>query len=333
MKDYDKIKSQITSGDIVSSYFLYGEESYFIDQLAKLLEESVVEESLRDFNQTILYGAETDAPTVIDALSRFPMMSDKQLVVIREAKKMKDLVDIAPYFANPNPASVLVIVFKDGKPDKRKSGFKTILSHSTTFESKPLYDSAVPGWIRSFVQQAGYSIDQRSATLLAQYLGTDISKITNEISKLTINLSAGSEITPAAIEKYIGISKDYNVFELQKAMSFRNMDTIFKIIAYFQSNMKSHPIQMLVSSLNSYFSKLLILKTLDTKDSGAIAKSIGVNPYFVKEYIQAGRSFSMQQVCTAFDLLLEYDLKSKGVNSDGESQEGLLEELMIRIMA
>jgi DNA polymerase-3 subunit delta len=321
-------------------YLLHGDEPYFIDQVSNYVEHHLLPEAERGFNQTVFYGKDTDIMTVLNAAKRYPMMAEHQVVLVKEAQEMKwgkdddDKKSINPilsYLENPLQSTILVFCYKYGKFDKRKKTYKAIDKNGLVFESAALYDNKIPGWIESFVTEKGYKLSQQAALMLSEYLGNDLSKIANELEKLMLNISTGSEITLKLIQDNIGISKEYNVFELQAALAKKDVVKANQIINYFEANPKSNPIVLVLGNLNNYFSKVLAYHYVKDKSPQNLARELGVNPFFIKDYEQAARSYNYEKSMQIIGLLREYDLKSKGVDSNAENGE-LMKELVFRIM-
>jgi DNA polymerase-3 subunit delta len=321
-------------------YLLHGEEPYFIDMLGSFVEHSLLSDAEKGFNQTVLYGKDTDMMTVLNAAKRYPMMADYQVVMVKEAQDMKwgkddgDGKTIDPllsYLEKPLPSTILVFCYKYGKFDKRKKTYKAIDKNGVVFESTSLYENKVPGWIEGFVQEKGYRISAQAAALLGEYLGNDLSKIANELEKLMLNVSAGQEITSKEIQDNIGISKEYNVFELQTALARKDALKVNRIINYFEANPKSNPMVVVLGTLNNYFSKVLRYHYAADKSPNALSRDLGVSPFFVKDYEMAARTFNYGKTMQVIGLLREYDMKSKGVDSNAGNGE-LMKELMFKIL-
>jgi len=321
-------------------YLLHGEEPYFIDQVSNFVEDKVLPEAERGFNQTVLYGKDTEVMTVLNAAKRYPMMAEYQVVLVKEAQDMKwgrdddDKKTINPllsYLENPLPSTIVVFCYKYGKFDKRKKTYKAIEKNGVVFESTPLYDSKIPSWIEGFAAGKGYKIDQQASAMMAEYLGNDLSKIANELEKLMLNVSAGQTITMQHVQDNIGISKEYNVFELQSALSRKDPFKVNQIINYFEANPKANPIVLVLGNLNNFFGKVLLYHYAKDKSPQNLARELGVNPYFVKDYELAARSYNYSKSMQIISLLREYDLKSKGVDSNAGPGE-LMKELMFKIL-
>src|ERR1700761_7285629 len=321
-------------------YLLHGDEPYFIDQVSNYIEHKFLSDAEKGFNQTVLYGKDTDVMTVLNAAKRYPMMADYQVVMVKEAQDMKwgsddsDKKGINPllsYLENPLPSTILVFCYKYGKFDKRKKTYKAIEKSGLIFESAPLYDNKVPGWIDGFIADKGYRINQQATMMLAEYLGNDLSKIANELEKLMLNISAGQEITLELVQNNIGISKEYNVFELQTALAKKDVFKVNQIVNYFEANPKANPIVLVLGNLNNFFSKVLAFHYVKDRSQQNLARELGVNPYFVKDYEQAARSYDYGKTMRIISYLREYDLKSKGLESNAEDG-ALMKELMFKIL-
>ena len=319
---------------------MHGEEPYFVDLVGNYIEHHLLPDAEKGFNQTVLYGKDTDVMTVLNAAKRYPMMADYQVVLIKEAQDMKwgrdddDKKTISPllnYLENPLKSTILVFCYKYGKFDKRKKTYKAIEKNGLVFESVAMYDSKIPGWIENYITEKGYKISQQATVMLSEYLGNDLSKIANELEKLVLNVNAGQEISLQLIQDNIGISKEYNVFELQTALAKKDVVKANRIINYFEANPKSNPIVLVLGNLNNFFSKVLAYHYVRDKSQQSVAREIGVNPFFVKDYETAARSFDLFKSMQIIGLLREYDLKSKGVDSNAGHGE-LMKELMFKIL-
>jgi len=321
-------------------YLLHGEEPYFIDLVSNYAEHQLLSEAERGFNQTVFYGKDTDIMAVLNAAKRYPMMAEFQVVLVKEAQDMKwgrdddDKKSINPllnYLENPLQSTILIFCYKYGKFDKRKKTYKAIEKHGVIFESSPLYDSKIPAWIEAYLLGKGYPVNQQASAMLAEYLGNDLSKIANELEKLMLNVAPGQAITLQHIQDNIGISKEYNVFELQSALSKKDPFKVNQVINYFEANPKANPIVLVLGNLNNFFSKVLLYHYAKDKSLQNLARELGVNPYFIKDYELAARSYNYGKTMEIISLLREYDLKSKGVESNAGHGE-LMKELMFKIL-
>jgi len=336
----DDIIKDLNNRKFKPLYLLHGDEPYYIDLVGNYVEHKVLSDAEKGFNQTVLYGKDTDIMTVLNAAKRYPMMADYQVVLVKEAQDMKwgkdddDKKSINPllsYLENPLPSTILVFCYKYGKFDKRKKTYKAIEKNGLVFESSTLYDNKVPGWIEDFISGKGYRINQPATMMLAEYLGNDLSKIANELEKLMLNISAGQEITLELVQNNIGISKEYNVFELQTALGKKDVFKVNQIVNYFEANPKANPLVLVLGNLNNYFSKVLAFHYVKDKSQQNLARELGVNPFFVKDYEQAARSYDYGKTMRIISYLREYDLKSKGVESNAEDG-ALMKELMFKIL-
>ena len=334
--DFHTLLKQIKSGTFSPVYLLHGEETYFIDELEAAIQANALQEHERAFNETILYGKDTEHLQVVDAARRFPMMADRQLILLREAQDMRSLKQLESYAAKPAPTTVLVISHKHKKLNASTKVFKNIKANGVVFEAKALYDNKIPAWINGYLKGKKYSIEPSASQLLAEYLGTSLSKITNEIDKLIINLKPGTAITTAIVEEQVGVSKDYNSFELQRAIGQKDAVKVARIVNYFKANPKAGPLPLVTGSLYNYFSRVFQIHELNRKrvPKGEICKQVKINPYFFDEYQTVMRNFPQARMPVVFGLLREYDLKSKGVGSNlaGREENELLKELAYKLL-
>ncbi len=334
---FEQIIAAAKKKDFQPVYLLHGEEAYYIDQLAATIEENALAEHERAFNQSILYGKDTDHLTIVDAARRFPMMAERQLVILREAQEMRDLLELANYVERPSPTTVLVICHKHKKVNGNSKLAKSIKEKGVIFEAKALYDNQVPDWIRNYLKNKKYDIAPDAAELLGEYLGSSLSKVANELDKLLLNLSPGTRILPKMVEEQVGISKDYNVFELQKALGQKDALKVGRIVEYFTANPKAGPMPMLMGSFYNYFSKLLILAELKAarKSEQDILAALELRSnFFLREYNASVQQYSIPQLRRVIALLKEYDLKSKGLGAltASRTEGALLKELTFKIM-
>ncbi|PKA84557.1 DNA polymerase III delta subunit [Ulvibacter sp. MAR_2010_11] len=329
----DKAKSIISgikAGDLKPIYFLMGEEAYYIDGISKFIEDTVLTEEEKGFNQMVLYGRDVTVDEIISSAKRYPMMAEKQVVIVKEAQDLSRTIEsLVSYVENPQPTTVLVICYKYKTLDKRKKLAKLIDKAGVLFEGKKLYENQVPDWIRRVLVGKGYTITPKAAQMLVEFLGNDLGKVNNELEKLQLILRPGEQITPQLIEENIGISKDFNNFELQNAIGSKDIKKAFTIIQYFSQNPKNHPMVMTVAILYTFFSKLLKYHALSNKSEAP--KVLGVSPYFIKDYQEAARNYPMKKVSSVISSIREIDMKSKGVGAANLSQGDLLKELLVKI--
>lgn len=331
---YEHIIRDIQNNIFSPVYFLSGEEPYFIDNITSLLENSILDEGLKGFNQTIVYGRDVNVKDVIDLSRRYPMMGNYQVVIVKEAQYLNQIEDLEPYIVSPLDTTILIVAYKHKKVDKRKSFYKKMKSSKSTivFDSEKVRDYLIPKWIEAEIRALGFSISPVALMLMSEYLGNDLGKISNEIDKLVINLNAQTQITEVEIEENIGISKDYNLFELQNALSEKDQLKAHRIIQYFEANPKEHPLQMISPMLHNYFMKVFLYHNIRNKEPNKIASELGVHPFFVKDYSKAARTFSPQKIKEIISSIRTLDLKSKGVGSNDATSYGNLKELVFSVM-
>ena len=314
-------------------YFLAGEEPYYIDLISDYIQDKVLPEDEKSFNQIILYADDTNIAAIIDIARRFPMMASHQVVIVREAQSLKKIDDLVMYLEKPLVSTILVFCYKYKSLDKRTKLFKILENHGVYFESLRLRDYQIPGWIDSYLMKKGIKTDPSASAMLTEYLGTDLHKIANELDKLIITLPAGKPvITTSIIEQNIGISKDYNNFELQKAIGEKNILKANMIIRYFANNPKDNPITLSIASLFGFFSKLLLYHYLPDKSKNNVASALKVNPFFVRDYESAAKKYNVSKTVQIISLLRTYDMRSKGYCDPGTEAGDLLRELVYRIL-
>ena len=333
MDEAKQIVTDIKNGKIKPIYFLFGEEPYYIDAIASYIEKKLLAEEEKGFNQMVLYGKDVTIDDIVANAKRYPMMAERQVVIVKEAQHLVRTIDnLTSYVDNPQMSTVLVVCYKYKKLDKRKKLYKSVQKAGVLFESKKMYDNQVSDWIRKNLQNRGYSISHKAAILLTEYLGTDLSRINNELEKLQLVLPKQSEITPADIEAHIGISKDYNNFELKKAIGEKDVLKATRIINYFSQNPKDNPFVLTVTLLHSFFTQLLQYHGLKDHSPKSVASALRINPYFVSEFQTAARNYPMKKVSGVISSLREMDLKGKGVGANVNSQADLLKELLVKII-
>lgn len=334
MDEVLKIINDLKAGTIKPIYFLMGEEPYYIDKLTEYIENNILSEDEKGFNQTVIYGRDATIEDIVSNAKRYPMMAERQVVVVREAQELSRTIDkLESYAENPQPTTVLVVAYKYKTLDKRKKLVKLIAKNGVLFESKKLYENQVGTWIQRLLQGRGYSIEPKANAMLVEFLGNDLSRISNELDKLQIILPKGHTITPKDIEYNIGFSKDFNVFELQNAIGSKDQLKAYKIAQYFADNPKDNPLVVTVSLVFGFFVKLLKYHGLKDKDPRAAAPVLGVNPFFMKDYEVAIKNYSMKKVSSIVSSLREIDVKSKGVGANSLSNHDLLKEMLVKIFA
>jgi DNA polymerase III subunit delta len=332
MDEVVKIVNDIKAGNIKPIYFLMGEEPYYIDKLSEYIEKNILTEEEKGFNQTVLYGRDVTIDDIISTAKRYPMMADRQVVIVKEAQELSRTIDkIESYAENPMPSTVLVFCYKYKTLDKRKKATKVLTKNGIVYESKKLYENQVGDWIKRVLAGKKYTIEPKASAMLVEFLGTDLSKINNELEKLQIILPVGSTISAKDIEENIGFSKDYNVFELRKAIGERNQLKAYKIAENFAQNPKDNPIIMTTALIFSFFIQLLKYHGLKDKNPKNVASVLGVNPFFLKDYDVALKNYPMRKVSQIITSLRDTDVKSKGVGANSLSQADLLREMLYKI--
>ena len=332
MNTTNQLITDIKEAKIAPIYFLMGEEAYYIDAISDFIESNVLAEDEKGFNQMVLYGKDVSIQDIVSNAKRYPMMAERQVIIVKEAQNLiKTIEQLVDYAKNPQPTTVLVFNYKYKTLDKRKALYKTLSKAAVVFESKKIYEDKIPSWIQNFLRSKQISITPKAALMLTEFLGNDLSKIANELHKLEIVVGAQKEITPEIIEQNIGISKDYNNFELQKALGNLDHKKAYQIVHYFAQNSKQHPFVLTISILYMYFTKLMTLHTVRDQNPGTVAKALGINPYFVNDYIAVSRNFPMKRISGVLETLRIYDTKSKGVGAN-LSPKDLYNELIYNIL-
>ncbi|MCE3283635.1 MAG: polymerase delta subunit [Chitinophagaceae bacterium] len=329
----EKIIADWKKGNFKPVYWLEGEEPYYIDQVVDYAEKKILSESEASFNLTIFYGRDADWAAVVNACRRYPMFAERQVVLLKEAQQMKDIEKLEGYIDNPLTSTVFVVSYKDKKVDARTKFAKLLKQKGEVVTTKKMYDNQLPQWAAEMVERHSLSINQKALALLVDHIGNDLNRIQNEIEKLAVNLGARKNITEDDIEEYIGVSKEFNVFELQDALAKKNLPKAIRIIRYFESNPKAAPIQLILPSLYSFFSKVYMVIGAGNKDEKSIASEVGVNPYFVKDYVAAARNYGEMGVERTLMLLHHYNLRSIGVHDAGTDDADLMKELVVKMMS
>ncbi len=327
-----KIISQLKKKIYYPVYLLHGDEPYFIDKISDYIEDHVLDESEKAFNQTVVYGKDTEPYQLISLLKEYPVGAPYKVVLVKEAQDIKDIENLENYLEKPVPTSILALCFKHKKVDKRKKFYLNVKKKGVVFESKPVYENKVPDWINEYVQSQGYTITNKSVSLLAEYLGNNLGKITNEIHKLLINIPKDKQIDENDIEKNIGISKDFNVFELQDALGNKDIIKSNRIINYFAANEKEHHAIKVIAMLYGFFHKLFLYHFLEDKSKNAAASKLGIPPFYVNKYAAASRKYPTRKLSDIMHYLRVYDLKAKGLDNDSTSSGELLKELTFKIL-
>lgn len=331
--DHKQILTDLKNKVYHPVYFLSGEEPYYIDIVADYIENNVLDNAEKEFNQTIVYGKDTDMITVISEAKRYPMMANHNVVIVKEAQHLeKEMDKLEAYLDQPTPSTILVFCYKYKTLDGRKGVTKKIKKQAVLLESKKLYDNQVPDWINGYLKSKKYTILPHASALIAEFLGTDLSKVSNELNKLILNVPAGTEITPELVEKNIGISKDYNSFELNKAIGTKDILKANKIVYHFAKSQKDNPLPMTIGILYNFFTNILNYHYAKDKSRNNIASLLRISPFFVQEYQVAANNYSIKKAVKVIEYLRDYDLKSKGVNNTSATPGDLLKELVFKII-
>lgn len=336
MKELDTILKNIKNKEVLPIYFFHGEEPYFIDLAVKALEHDFLSEDEKAFNQTVIYGKDTGYPEILSLARQFPMMGDKQVVIVKEAQDLKlnesESKTLEAYVENPVPSTVLVFAHKHKKLDSRKKVTKSLEKAGALFLSESVRENNLPKWIADECGRLGIKTAPNMSHLLAEYLGNDLSRIANELNKLKMILKQGEVLDGTLIENHIGISKEYNVFELQKALGTKNANAAFKIAHYMGKNPKNNPFVMLLSSLYNYFSNVIMYHTMAGQPPQVVASQMGVNPYFVKDYAESARLYPLKHATRIISILREFDMKGKGLGAVNMNEAELIKELVYKII-
>ena len=332
------VLENLTKNQYAPVYFLQGEEPYFIDLISNYIEHNALQESEKGFNQVIMYGKDSNMSGVITNAKRYPMMSERQVVLVKEAQEMGEWNKqegqklLENYITNPLPSTILVFCYKYKTLDGRKSLSKSIDKYAVLVTTKKLYDNQVPSWISNFVKSRGHTIQPKSAQLLADHTGNNLERLSNEINKVLINLEEHVEINAGHIQKYVGISKEYNVFELQRALTVRDAFKAQQIVNYFAANPRSNPIIPVIAILYGFFAKLLLIHASKDRSERHLASQLHIRPFFVKEYLTAWSNYSLPQVLQNIHHIKQADLKSKGVDAVNLGSGAILKELVFRLL-
>ena len=331
--EYNTLVSEIRKKQFRPIYFLMGEEPFFVDKLVDLIEREALTEDEKSFNQSVLYGSDTNISDIISEAKRYPMMAERVVIIVKEAQQLRNLDALEAYAENPQPTTVLVFAYKHKKLDKRKKVAKVLAQKHVLFESKRVYDNQVPSYVEKLVQGAGFNANQRAIRMIAESLGTDIGRIDSEINKLKLIVPQGGMIDENVVEANIGISKDYNNFELCSAINNKDFQKALRIQHYFEANPKDHPLVLTMGILYRNFRILMIMAQAKAQGStpDQLAKSAGISPWQAKEYVPALSHYNVRKIARIIGYLRETDLKSKGVHNSTASDGDLLKELLFKI--
>ncbi len=330
--DYKLILRDIEAKKFEKIYFLHGEEAFYIDILTDAIIKNAMDDTERDFNQTIIYGKDAEILSLISEAKSFPMMGTRRLVVLKEAQEFKQIDELDAYFQQPLDTTILVINYKYKNFDSRKKALKSAASNGLVFKSDKIRDYQLVDWISKYVKDVGYSITPKAAMLLAEFLGTDLSRIANELDKLQILIEKGTTINDVHIEENIGISKDYNAFELQNAIAARDVPKAFTIVDYFSHNPKAVSIQQVIPTIFTFFIRLMSIHFMPVKSREAVAAKLKVHPYVAGELTSATKVYNPKKLAANIAVLHEYDLKSKGIENSSTTEGELMKEMIYRLM-
>lgn len=334
----DKVLKELQNNQYAPIYFLQGEEPYYIDLISDYIEKNALDEAEKGFNQLIMYGKEVSMSTILTNARRYPMMAQRQVVIVKEAQEIQDLGKedgiklLDSYLKNPLPSTILVFAHKYKSIDKRKAIAKTLEQFAVLVTTKKIYDNQLPDWISNYVKSKGYEIDQKAVFMLADSIGVNLERVASEINKVLINFPNPTKLTPEIIHKYVGISKEYNVFELQKALGVRNVLKANQIIHYFESNPKNNPIIPIIAVLYLFYSKILVIHHSRGHSEKELASKIQINPYVMKEYLNAAQNYPLPKVIENIHHIGLADQYSKGIGTAGMSESQILKELIFKLL-
>ena len=331
IENFNEILKNLEKKQYQPVYFLTGEEPYFIDQVANYITQNVLSTSERDFNLTILYGKETNVGLVLEAALRYPMMAAYNVIIIKEAQELKKIEDLTAYIEKPNPSSILVFCYKYKSLDKRTKLSKSLIQKSCYLESKKLPEGKISAWINNYLKISEFKIQERAVSILTEYIGNDLGRLATELDKLKLIKADAKVINVEDIEIHVGISKEYNLFELQKALVFKDYRKATKIFNFIKNNPKSNPMPLVLGTLFSFFSKVYALKHTKMNFNEA-AKELSIPPFLIDENHRAAQIYS-GKLDKVINLIHEYDLRSKGLNDPGTSDSELAKELIYRILS
>lgn len=328
----EKILSDLKKGSFKPVYWIEGEEEFFIDQVIQFAENNILNEAESGFNLYIFYGRDTSWPDLINTCRKYPMFSDRQVVIVKEAQAMKEIEKLENYVEKPLVSTILFVAYKGKKLDGRTRLAKILKDRAVLLTTKKLYDNELPEWTTALVKSKGFTISNKALLLLIDHIGNDLGRLNNEIDKLAVNLRDRNNITEDDVETFVGISKEFNVFELQQAIANKDLFKAIRIVQYFEANPKAAPIQLVFPALYNFFSKVLMIYSVSSREEKSVAAAIGVNNFFVRDYLQTAAKFSSQDVEKILLLLHQYNLKGIGINDSGNSDAMLLKEMTAKMI-
>jgi len=330
--DHKLLLKEIRNKKFEKIYFLHGEEPYFIDVLTKAIQDNALEESERDFNQSILYGKDAEVLSLISELKSYPMMAERRLVILKEAQYFKAIEQLESYLENPANSTIFVICYKYKTFDARKKTLKNALKNGVVFKSEKVKEYQLAEWIQQYIKTTGYELTSKACMLLIESLGNDLGRIVKELEKLAVLIKKGTIINENHIEENIGISKDYNVFELTNAVANKDNFKALKIVDYFDHNPKAADLVFVISNLFKFFSQIMRIHFLPNKSREAVARVLGVHPFVAGELTNAKNKYDPRKIAANIALIHEYDLKSKGVGNTSATQGELMREMVYQLI-
>ena len=330
--DHKLLLKEIRNKKFEKIYFLHGEEPYFIDVLTKAIQDNALEESERDFNQSILYGKDAEVLSLISELKSYPMMAERRLVILKEAQYFKAIEQLESYLENPANSTIFVICYKYKTFDARKKTLKNALKNGVVFKSEKVKEYQLAEWIQQYIKTTGYELTSKACMLLIESLGNDLGRIVKELEKLAVLIEKGTIINENHIEENIGISKDYNVFELTNAVANNDILKALKIVDYFDHNPKAADLVFVISNLFKFFSQIMRIHFLPNKSREAVAQALGVHPFVAGELTNAKNKYDPRKIAANIALIHEYDLKSKGVGNTSATQGELMREMVYQLI-
>ena len=330
--DHKLLLKEIRNKKFEKIYFLHGEEPYFIDVLTKAIQDNALEESERDFNQSILYGKDAEVLSLISELKSYPMMAERRLVILKEAQYFKAIEQLESYLENPANSTIFVICYKYKTFDARKKTLKNVLKNGVVFKSEKVKEYQLAEWIQQYIKTTGYELTSKACMLLIESLGNDLGRIVKELEKLAVLIEKGTIINENHIEENIGISKDYNVFELTNAVANKDNLKALKIVDYFDHNPKAADLVFVISNLFKFFSQIMRIHFLPNKSREAVAQALGVHHFVAGELTNAKNKYDPRKIAANIALIHEYDLKSKGVGNTSTTQGELMREMVYQLI-
>ena len=329
----EKIINDLKKQNFKPVYWLEGEEEYFIDQVIHYAESKILTDGEAGFNLTVFYGRDAAWTDVVNSCKRYPMFSERQVVILKEAQSMKDIDKLESYIEKPLSSTLFFVAYKNKKLDGRTKLAKILKDKAVLFTTKKMYDNALPEWTSELIKSKGYTVSNKALFLLIDHIGNDLSRLNNEVDKLVLNLTNRKNITEDDIENFVGISKEFNVFELQQAIASKDLYKAVRIIQYFGANPKAAPLQLIFPALYNFFSKVLMVYSVPARDEKSVGAAIGVHAFFVKDYMQTAMKFSHHEIEKVLLLLYEYNLRNIGVNDAGTEDADLLKEMVVKMIA